>query len=39
MLQSPGFLALDYGRRTPIVTFVGHVINGAVVAAFYAPLG
>lgn len=39
MLQSPGFLALNYGRRTPIVTFVGHVINGAVVAAFYAPLG
>ncbi len=34
-LQPPGFLALNYGRRTPIVTFVSHVVYGAILGAFY----
>jgi uncharacterized membrane protein YagU involved in acid resistance len=39
MLQPPGFLALNYGTRTPLVTFVGHVVYGATVGFFYRPLG
>lgn len=35
LLEPPGFLALNYGVRTPIVVFVAHVAFGAVVAAFY----
>jgi hypothetical protein len=37
MLQPPGFLARNYGRGTPLVTLLGHVLYGAVVAAFYDP--
>lgn len=39
MLQPPGFLALNYGTRTPLVTIVAHVVYGAIIAALYAPLG
>lgn len=39
LLQPPGFLALHYGRRTPIVTIVAHVLYGAIVGAFYRPAG
>ena len=39
LLQPPGFLALHYGRRTPIVTIVAHVLYGAIVGAFYRPGG
>ena len=34
-LEPPGFLALHYGRRTPIVTLVAHVLYGIVLGAFY----
>jgi hypothetical protein len=34
-LQPPGFLALHYGRRTPILTVVAHVAYGALLGAFY----
>lgn len=34
-LQPPGFLALHYGRQTPIVTLLAHVIYGAIIGAFY----
>jgi hypothetical protein len=34
-LEPPGFLALNYGRRTPIITVIAHVIYGAVLGAFY----
>jgi hypothetical protein len=34
-LQPPGFLALHYGRRTPIITVIAHVAYGAVLGAFY----
>ena len=39
LLQPPGFLALNYGIQTPLVTLVGHVVYGAIVGLFYAPLG
>jgi len=35
LLQPPGFLALNYGRGTPVVTLVAHVIYGAIVGAMY----
>ncbi len=38
LLQPPGFMALHYGRRTPIVTILAHVLYGAIVGAFYRPL-
>jgi uncharacterized membrane protein YagU involved in acid resistance len=34
-LQPPGFLALNYGRQTPLVALVSHVIYGAIIGAFY----
>jgi hypothetical protein len=34
-LQPPGFLALHYGRRTPIVSLAAHIAYGAVLGAFY----
>jgi hypothetical protein len=34
-LEPPGFLALNYGRRTPFVTVVAHLLYGAVIGAFY----
>ncbi len=34
-LEPPGFLALNYGRRTPVVTIVAHVIYGAILGHFY----
>jgi hypothetical protein len=39
MLQPPGFLALNYGKRTPLVTVGAHVLYGTIVAAIYPPLG
>lgn len=34
LLEAPGFLLLNYGRATPVVTLVAHVIYGAVVGGF-----
>ncbi len=34
-LEPPGFLALNYGRMTPIVTMVAHVIYGGIIGFFY----
>lgn len=34
-LEPPGFMAINYGRRTPIVTLVAHVIYGAIIGHFY----
>lgn len=34
-LQPPGFLALNYGRRTPAVALVSHLVYGAILGAFY----
>lgn len=35
MLQPPGFLALHYGRRTPLATLIAHVAYGGILGAFY----
>lgn len=34
-LQPPGFMALNYGRQTPIVTLAAHVVYGAIIGACY----
>jgi hypothetical protein len=34
-LEPPGFLALNYGRRTPIVALAAHMIYGAILGHFY----
>lgn len=34
-LEPPGFMALNYGRHTPELTLVAHVIYGAIIGAFY----
>jgi len=38
-LQPPGFLALNYGRRTPVVAVVAHLAYGAILGAFYRLAG
>ena len=35
MLEPPGFLALHYGRRTPLLVLLAHVIYGAIIGGFY----
>ena len=35
-LEPPGFLALHYGRNTPLVTLVAHIVYGAVLGAGFA---
>ena len=34
-LQPPGFLALNYGKGTPVVTVLGHLAYGAILGTFY----
>ena len=34
-LEPPGFLALNYGARTPISVLVAHLVYGAILGAFY----
>jgi len=34
-LEPPGFMALNYGRRTPIVTLLAHMLYGAILGHFY----
>lgn len=36
-LEPPGFLGLNYGYRTPLVTVIVHVVYGAVLGAFIVP--
>lgn len=36
-LEPPGFLALNYGARTPIAVGIAHVIFGGIIGGFYAP--
>lgn len=35
-LEPPGFLALNYGRGTPLVSMLAHLIYGAVLGMFYS---
>jgi uncharacterized membrane protein YagU involved in acid resistance len=34
-LEPPGFLALHYGRRTPLALLVAHLVYGIILGAFY----
>ncbi len=36
-LEPPGLLALNYGRETPIVALVAHVVYGALLGGFLKP--
>jgi hypothetical protein len=36
LLEPPGFLAVNYGRMTPVVIIVIHAIYGAILGGFYA---
>jgi hypothetical protein len=33
-VEPPGFMMLNYGRRTPIVSTIAHVAYGAIVGGF-----
>lgn len=35
-LEPPGFLALNYGYRTPLTILLAHVLFGAILGGFYA---
>lgn len=35
-LQPPGFLALNYGNGTPLVTLIAHLVYGGVLGLFYS---
>ncbi len=37
-LEPPGFLALHYGRATPVVHLLAHAAYGAILGAFYRPV-
>lgn len=34
LLEPPGFMMLNYGRRTPFATIVAHIAYGAIVGGF-----
>jgi uncharacterized membrane protein YagU involved in acid resistance len=34
-LEPPGFLALNYGRRTPLSVLLAHLVYGSILGAFY----
>ena len=36
LIEPPGFLMRNYGRSTPIVSLVAHVLYGAIVGGFVA---
>lgn len=36
LIEPPGFLMLNYGRSTPVVTLIAHVIYGTIVGGFIA---
>jgi len=38
-LEPPGFMALNYGRQTPLITLFAHVVYGAVLGGFYRLAG
>ncbi len=37
VLEPPGFLGLNYGRETPAVTLIAHVVYGALLGGFLSP--
>lgn len=36
LVEPPGFLMVNYGRGTPVVTTIAHVLYGAIVGGFAA---
>ena len=36
LLEPPGFMLMNYGRATPIVTLLGHLLYGAIVGGMIA---
>ena len=36
-LEPPGFMAFNYGRRTPIAVLLAHLVYGAILGSFYRP--
>jgi hypothetical protein len=34
-LEPPGFMALNYGRRTPLSVILSHLVYGSILGAFY----
>ena len=34
-LEPPGFMALNYGRPTPVIAVAAHVLYGAILGGFY----
>jgi hypothetical protein len=34
LLEPPGFMMMNYGRSTPLVSLAAHVLYGAIVGAF-----
>jgi len=36
-LEAPGWIALNYGRSTPVVTLVAHAAYGAILGGFLGP--
>lgn len=38
-LEPPGFMALNYGRQTPLITLFAHVVYGAILGGFYRLAG
>jgi len=34
-LEPPGFMAINYGRRTPVVTIIAHFVFGIILGVFY----
>ncbi len=36
LLEPPGFLMLNYGRSTPVVTLLAHIAYGAIIGGFVA---
>jgi hypothetical protein len=39
LLEPPGFLMLNYGRGTPLVSVIAHVAYGAIVGGFVSLAG
>ena len=39
LLEPPGFMMLNYGPQTPLVSLVAHVAYGAVVGGFVSLAG
>jgi hypothetical protein len=39
LLEPPGFMMLNYGRSTPVINLLAHLLYGAIVGAFISLAG